>query len=210
MKILVVGATGKTGRLVVDRALAAGHMVVALVHDPKDTERNPLPTGAGIVHGDVQNPTRLEHAMQGCEAVIDTLGGKTPWKATELEANAAQVVLEVMDRVDAKRLIVISVLGAGESKEQAPWMYEHILMPTFLHGAIPDKNKMESEVRASHVEWVLVRPPVLNDDEPKGSVQVIPPGEIAHKITRADLAQFLVDQLTSDRYLGQAVTIANT
>ena len=210
MKILVVGATGKTGRLVVDRALAAGHMVVALVHDPKDTEKDPLPAGAGIVHGDVQNPTRLEHAMQGCEAVIDTLGGKTPWKSTEHESNAARVVLEVMDRVGAKRLIVISVLGAGESIEQAPWMYEHILMPTFLHGAIPDKNKMESEIRASHVNWVLVRPPVLNDHDAKGTVNIVPPGEIAHHITRADLAQFLVDQLTSNQYLGQAVTVANS
>ena len=210
MKILVVGAAGKTGRLVVDRALAAGHQVVALVHSPEDEEKHPLPSGAEVIHGDVQNPTRLEHAMQGCTAVIDTLGGKTPWKATELEANAAKVVLEVMARVGAKRLIVISVVGAGTSKDQAPWAYEHILMPTYLRGAVKDKDAMEAEVSHSNVEWVLVRPPVLNDHEPTGSVRVVPTGEIAHKITRADLAQFLVDQLTSNQYLGQAVTVANT
>ena len=210
MKILIIGAAGKTGRLVVERALTAGHQVVALVHSEEDEARHPLPSNAEVIHGDVQNPSRLEHAMQGCAAVIDTLGGKTPWKSTELEANAAKVVLEVMERVGAKRLIVISVLGAGDSKDQAPWAYEHLLLPTFLHGAVKDKKQMEAEVRASHVEWVLVRPPVLNDHEPTGSVRIVPPGDIAHKITRADLAQFLVDQLTTNQYVGQAVTIANT
>ena len=210
MKVLVVGAAGKTGRLVVEQALSAGHKVVALVHDPQEDQKHPLPAGAEVIHGDVQNPSRLEHAMQGCDAVIDTLGGKTPWKATELESGAAQVVLEVMERVGAKRLIVVSVLGAGESQEQATWMYEHILIPTFLRGAVKDKNAMEAEVRASSVEWVLVRPPVLSDHAATGSVQVIPAGETAHKITRADLAKFLVDQLTSNQYLGQALTVANT
>ncbi len=210
MKILIIGAAGKTGRLVVERAIAASHQVVAFVHDPEEDRKHPFPASVEVIHGDVQNPTRLEHAMQGCTAVIDTLGGKTPWKSTELEANAAKVVLEVMARVGAKRLIVISVLGAGDSKAQAPWAYEHILLPTFLRGAVKDKDAMETEVSHSHVDWVLVRPPVLNDNDATGTVHVVPSGELAHKITRADLAQFLVDQLTTSQYLGQAVTIANT
>ena len=210
MKILVVGAAGKTGRLVVDEAIAAGHRVTALVHDPKEDQKQPFPAGVDVVHGDVQNPSRLEHAMEGCAAVIDTLGGKTPWKSTELESGAARVILEVMARVGAKRLVVISVLGAGESEAQAPWMYEHILVPTYLRGAVADKNEMEAEVRASPVEWVLVRPPVLNDHEPTGSIRIVPPAETAHKITRGDLAKFLVEQLTSNSYVGQAVTVANS
>ena len=210
MKILIIGAAGKTGRLVVDQALTAGHRVVAFVHSPEEDQKHPFPTPVEVIHGDVQNPSRLEHAMQGCEAVIDTLGGKTPWKSTELEANAAKVILEVMARIGARRLIVISVLGAGDSKAQAPWAYEHLLMPTFLRGAVKDKDAMEAEVSHSSVEWVLVRPPVLNDHDATGTVQVVPPGELAHKITRADLAQFLVAQLTSNQHLGQTVTIANT
>jgi putative NADH-flavin reductase len=215
MKVLILGAAGKTGRLVVDQALAVGHKVVAFVHaapegKEQEDQKHPFPPTAEVIHGDVQNPTRLEHAMQGCEAVIDTLGGKTPWKSTELEANAARVVLEVMERVGAKRLIVISVLGAGENEGQIPFMYEHLLMPTYLRGAIKDKNEMESEVRSSQVEWVLVRPPVLNDHDATGSIHIVPAHEIAHHLTRADLAHFLVDQLTSNQHVGQTVTIANT
>ena len=88
--------------------------------------------------------------------------------------------------------------------------HEHLFLPTFLHGALPDKNAMEAEVKASGVEWVLVRPPMLTDDAATGSIKVMTEPEIAHKITRGDLAQFLVDQLTSDTHLGEAVVIANS
>jgi hypothetical protein len=60
------------------------------------------------------------------------------------------------------------------------------------------------------VEWVLVRPPILTDDAATGEIKVISKQEVAHKITRGDLARFLVDQLTSDAHLGQAVVIANS
>ena len=210
MKILVTGAAGKTGRLVVERALAAGHKVVALVHKPEEDQKHPLAVGAEIIHGDVQNPSRLEHAMESCHAVIDAIGGKTPFKSTDLETSAARVILDVMHRVGAKRLIVVSVLGAGDTREQAGFFYEHLLIPAFLSGAIKDKNAMEAEVTKSDVEWVLVRPPVLSDHDATGQVHVVAAHDKAHKITRADLAQFLVDQLTSDTYLGQAVTVANT
>ncbi|RXH58383.1 NAD(P)-dependent oxidoreductase [Granulicella sibirica] len=212
MKVLVIGAAGKTGRLVAERALAAGHQVTGLVHsdDPKEEEKHPYPAGMEVVHGDVRNPSRLETAMEGHNAVIDTLGGKTPFKETDLESSAARVVIEVMGKVGAKRLIVISVLGVGDSKEQAGFFYEHLMMPTFLRGALKDKEAMEEEVKRSGLEWVLVRPPVLSDSDATGSVKVVPAGEMAHKITRGDLAQFLVEQLTSDVYLEQAVTVANS
>ena len=195
MKVLVIGAAGKTGRLVVDRALAAGHKVVALVHSPEEDQKHPLPAAAEVIHGDVQNPSRLEHAMEGCHAVIDALGGKTPWKSTDLERSAAATVLEVMGRTGASRLLVVSVLSAGDSAPQAGFFYEYLMVPTFLHGAIKDKNAMEAEVSASHVDWTLVRPPVLSDSDATGHIRIVSHDEVAHKITRADLAQFLVDQL---------------
>ena len=210
MKTLVIGATGKTGRLVVERALAAGHQVVALVHSPEEDQKHPLPAGAEVVHGDVQNPSRLEYAMEGCQAVIDALGNKSPIASTTLEQSAAKVVLDTMDRVGVKRLIIISVLGVAESKPQAGFFYEHVLMPTLLHGAMPDKAAMEQEVQHSHVDWVIVRPPMLKDGDSVGPAQIVEEGGKAHKITRADLAQFLVDQLTSDAYLHRAVTVANS
>ncbi len=115
-----------------------------------------------------------------------------------------------MKRNRVRRLIAISVLGEGESKTEAGFFYEHILMPTFLHGAIPDKAGMEAAIEHSGLDFVIVRPPALSDSEATGQIRIIEPHQHAHRITRADLAQFTVDQLTLDTYLGQAVTIANT
>ena len=211
MKILVIGAGGKTGKLVVERALAAGHTVTALVHtDEEQKDKEHFPDAVDLVHGDARNPSRLDQVMTGQHAVIDAIGGATPFLKTELEASSAKVIVDVMKRNQVKRLIVISVLGVGDSKDQAPGMYEHLLMPIYLRGAVPDKANMEAVVEHSGLDFVIVRPPVLSDSEPTGDVYIVPPGKIAHKITRADLAQFLVDQLSSDTYLGQEITVANS
>lgn len=210
MKILVLGAAGKTGRLVVDRALAAGYSVKALVHDTAVLDNAPLSDGVQIVQGDVHDAGTVQTALAGCDGVIDTLGGKTPYLKTELESSAARVVLQAMQQCGVRRLIVISMLGAGDSGHQAPFWYEHLLLPTFLRGALPDKNAMEAVVEASGMDWVLVRPPVLSDDEPTGHIKVIAGDEIAHSITRSDLAQFLVDQLTNDSHLRTAIVVANS
>jgi putative NADH-flavin reductase len=211
MKILVLGARGKTGRLVVDRALADGHTVTALVHPHQDEkEDHPLPAPVEVIHGDAQNPSRMRTAMEGIEAVIDIIGGTKPFLTTDLETNTAKVVLDIMQEVGAKRLIAVSALGVGESKENTSFLYEHIFMPVFLRGIIEDKGNMEAVVQRSALDWIIVRPPILNDHDATGSIHVVAKGEEAHKITRADLARFLVDQLTSNEYVGQAITIANT
>lgn len=209
MKVLVIGAAGKTGRLVVDRALAAGYSVKALVHDTAALADKPLGDGVQIVQGDVHDLNTVAGAMTHCDAVIDTLGGKKPFLKTDLESSAARVVLKAMQQTGTKRLVVISVLGAGDSGAQAPFWYEHIMLPTFLHGALPDKNAMEAEVKQSGVEWVLVRPPLLTDKAATGAIRVFREHDVAHTITRADLAQFLVDQVESNLFVGSAVVIAN-
>ena len=220
MKILVVGAGGKTGKLVVDRALSAGHKVVAYLHgsDPQDTdkekqkklEHEPHWPGVEVVHGDSANPSRLEHAMEGCEAVIDAIGGSKPFLNTDLEQSSAKAIIEAMKRVGARRIVAISMLGVGDSVEQTPWAYEHLLKPTFLRGAAKDKAAMEATVEASGLEFVIVRPPVLNDHDATGQVEIVGEHGTAHKMTRADLAQFLVEQLSGSAHVGQTVTVANS
>ncbi len=209
MKVLVIGAAGKTGRLVVDRALAKGYSVKALIHDTDALAEAPLSDGVHIVQGDVHDARTVREALAGCDSVIDTLGGKKPFLRTEMEASAARVVLQAMQELGIRRLVVISVLGAGDSHHQAPFWYEHLLLPTFLRGGLPDKNAMEAEVQASGVDWVVVRPPMLTDDVPTGHVKVVQQHETAHSITRGDLAQFLVDQVDDNSHLGTAVVVAN-
>ena len=205
MNVLVVGAGGKTGNLVVDRALAAGHTVTAFVHSPDYT-----PPGVRVIVGDAGNATDVRNAVSGQDAVIDTLGGKTPYKATELETSGARNLVSAMQTEGVRRLVVVSMMGMGDSAEQAPFWYEHLLLPLYLRGAREDKAGMESQVQSSGLDFVIARPPLLSDDPAHGSYAVVPAGTEAHKITRADLASFLVDQLQSNAHLGQAIVVANS
>jgi hypothetical protein len=115
-----------------------------------------------------------------------------------------------MQATQARRLIVVSMMGIGSSSDQAPFWYEHLLMPTFLRGSTKDKEALEQQVNSSKLDFVIARPPILKDDPPTGSVKILE-GEVkGHQITRGDLAEFLVDQLESDQYLGRAVTVVNS
>ena len=211
MKVLVIGAAGRSGTELVKRALAHGHEVTAFVHDATQYTQ----TGVRLIGGDVLDAEAIDAAVAGQDVVLDALGGKTPYKETTLETNAARNVIQAMERHGVKRLIVISVLGAGESIENAGFLYEHLLMPTFLRGAMKDKAGMESAVSTSALNWTLVRPPFLTEGDPTGSVEVVatdgqPTDNIAHKITRADLAEFILEQISKDTYSRQAVVVTNT
>jgi uncharacterized protein YbjT (DUF2867 family) len=207
MKVLVLGATGKTGSLVMDAAVAKGHEVSVLVRDVSKISRRDV----RVIQGDATKRDDMTNAVHGQEAVIDTIGGTTPWKTTNLETRAAENIIEAMRATAAaRRLIVVSMMGLGESREQAPFWYKYILMKTFLHGSTADKGRMEDAVRQSGLDYTIVRPPILADTPATGGVTVLPAGKIGHKIARADLANFLVEQLGSSAYSLQAVTVVHS
>jgi nucleoside-diphosphate-sugar epimerase len=206
MKVLVVGASGKTGRLVVERALAKGHEVTVLVRDAGVFRQE----NVRVVEGDATSQEDVLKAVEGNEAVIDTIGGRTPYKDTTLERTSAHNIIDAMRAKNVRRLIVISMMGLGSSKDQTPFWYEYLLMPTFLRGSTKDKTALEDEVSGSGLEYVIARPPLLTDHPATGSVTVLDSGETGHQITRADLANFLTDQLESNDYLGRAVTVVNS
>ena len=150
-------------------------------------------------------------AAHGQAAGIAAVGGKTPYKATTLESDTADAIVGAMRQHGVRRLVVTSMLGEGESKANAP-AYERLMVATYLRGADKDKKAMEAAVEASDLDWVILRPAILTDDPATGRVRVFDPesGDKAHKITRADLAAFMVAQLTDDTHLRQAVTVANS
>jgi putative NADH-flavin reductase len=206
MKVLVIGAAGKTGRAVVEQAVAAGHQVTAFVHNANDYKVSDV----RVIEGDATNTVAMDAAVLGQDAVLDTIGSKTPYKTTTLESSAANTIIASMQRNGVRRLVVISMLGEGDSKANVP-IYERLLLPTLLRGDNKDKAAMESAVEASGLDWVILRPAFLTDDPAKENVRVFDAetGEKAHKITRADVASFMLAQVSNNEYLHQAVTIAN-
>ena len=166
-----------------------------------------------VVHvftGSATNPGDVLKAMPGHDAVIDTIGGSTPYKSTTLETDSANAAISALKQEGARRLIVVSMMGIGTSRAQAPWWYKFLLMPTFLRGSTQDKTNMEQAVAASGLDYVIVRPPILKDGPALGRAIELPAGQTGHKITRADLATYLVDQLKRDLPLGRTVTVVNS
>ncbi len=206
MKLLVLGAAGKTGRAVVDQAIERGHDVTAFVHTADEYHR----TDVRVVVGDARDQHSVFTAVHGQNAVIDALGGHLPFLETTLETDTAHNVITAMTEAGVHRLLVISTLGEGTSTANIHDFYKHFIMPTLLRGVMKDKASMEATVEHSQLDWTIVRPAGLRDGDPKG-IHIVSP-ETAEKvrfITRADVATFLLGQLTSTEYLHQAVGIAN-
>ncbi len=205
MNVLVLGAAGKTGRLIVEMAVAAGHDVTALVRNASPYN---APPGVQMLRGDATDPATLAHGMAGQDVVIDAVGGKTPWRKTELERTVARALVSAARQHGTRRIIAISSLGVGDSTAHAPLLLR-LLLPTFLRGSTADKAAMEREVERAGIPYVLVRPAVLNDQPAVGAVRVLTGTEQGRQITRADVASFVIEQLTTDTHLNRAVTIAN-
>ena len=208
MKVLVIGAAGKSGKFVVEQALAAGHEVTAFVHKAENYRPG---SDVRVIEGDARDRSAVDSAMLGQDAVIDTIGGKLSFKTTTLEASAVATIVASMQSSGVRRLLVISVIGEGESAANTNW-YERLFLSTLLRNEMKDKAAMEAMVNASDLHWTIVRLPFLSDDPATGNIHAFSAegGEVAHKLTRADLAAFMVAQLSSEEYVQKAVAIANS
>lgn len=206
MKVLVLGANGKTGSLVVDRTVAMGHEVSVLVRRAGLSSQS----GVQVIIGDALKAADVLRAMDQQDVVVECIGGTSPWKDQTLERDAMQNIVAAMKASATRRLVVVSAMGVGESAEQSPWWYRYLMVPTFLRGSTADKTAMEVIVRESGLDWVIARLPVLKDGAATSKVRVLGTIETGHAITRADLAVWLVDQFESEEYVRQTVVVVNS
>ena len=200
MKVLVLGATGGSGRLIVRDALAKGHSVAALVRSKARALDLP---GADLIEGDARDEGTLTRALDGCDAVISALGTGMGFRKVDLLAVATRALVTAMTRNGVRRLVCISALGVGDSHGHGGFVFDRLFQPLLLSHAYKDKDGQEAAIRASSLDWVVVRPARLTDDPARGSVRTVTDlaavkgGEIA----RADVARFVVEQLTTDTWL---------
>lgn len=204
MKITVFGATGGTGKQVVEQALAAGHHVTALVRDPaKLAINNPALT---VRRGNVLEPEDVFNAVSGAEAVIVSLGS-TANNPDGVVAKGTANVVDAMQKAGVARLIVVTSLGVGESKDQVPFFFK-ALMATALRKTMQDKEAQEKLVKASGLDWTIVRPGGLTDGPRTGQYRYgLDPKLVAGQVSRADVAEFVLKQLTDTQFLRKAPAI---
>ncbi|TPN57332.1 MULTISPECIES: SDR family oxidoreductase [unclassified Mesorhizobium] len=208
MKILVLGATGATGRLIVSKALAQGYDVVVLVRSKAKAENL---AGAELVEGDARDPAALTHAIAGCEAVISSLGtAMSPLREVTMLSTATRVLVGVMERQNIRRLVCITGLGAGDSRGHGGFFFDRLLLPLMLRKVYEDKDRQEDAIRGSTLDWIVVRPMVLNDKPARGGIKALTDLSSVHggTIARADVAEFVVQQLTTDTWLRKSPLIS--
>lgn len=203
MNLVILGATGATGRQVVEQALAAGHTVTALVRDPR---RLPARPGLRVVQADLEAPPDVS----GHDAVICALGAPGRDKGRVRERGTRSAVA-AMQRAGVRRIVALSSYGVGDSRARLPLWIRYGLVPLFLGPGFADHEAQEQVLRDSGLDWTILRPPFLTDDA--GGGPVARGDDLAAtkmKIPRADVARELLAAVGDGATVRRAVGIASS
>ena len=206
-KILVLGATGGTGRLIVSQALARGYDVSALVRSP---DKGSDLKGAKVIVGDARDETALREALKGRDAVVSALGTPaSPFREVTLLSTATRALVSAMKIEQVSRLVCITGIGAGDSAGHGGFLFDNLIFPLLLRKVYADKNRQETIVRDSGLDWVLVRPSVLNNKPSRDTIRALTDLSDFHggTISREDVARFVLDQLRADAWLHRSALI---
>jgi len=209
MKIVIFGATGSVGKLAVKAALDQGQEVTAFARHPErlDIDSPHL----HLFAGDAADPDTVARAVRGQDAAVIAIGAGASRSSTIRSAGTLNVIT-AMQRHGVRRLIVQSTLGAHDSWPNLNFFWKRIMFGALLRPVFRDHELQENMVRASGLDWTIVRPSAFTDEIATGHFREgFGPTEqgLVLKIARADVAGFLIRQLGEARYLRRAVGISN-
>jgi putative NADH-flavin reductase len=214
MNVLIFGASGASGLHLVNEALARGHAVTAFVRDPARLKRTHA--ALRMSAGDVLDPASVATAVQGQEAVVCALGTMTEVKADRARrqrgvpvcSTGTHNIIQAMAQHGVRRIVVQSSASVGESLRTGKFGAGAVLR-LLLHDVMQDKERQEALVRASRLDWTIIRPVKLSDAGKSGGIQS---GEhlawgLLSRISRADVAAFMLDAVTDTQTLRRAITL---
>jgi len=203
MNILIVGATRGIGRELVEQALASGNSVTALARHPErfaaQHER------LRKLRGDILDAESVSGAMAGQNAVCCAIGVRTPWEQPGVFSKGMERLLHAMKNTAVRRLICVTGIGAGDSRGHGGFLYDRVFLPLLLKSVYADKDLQEALIRAADADWTIVRPGFLTNGPLTRSYRVLTDlaGVTAGRISRADVAHFILEELLANRYLRQ-------
>ncbi|NUU19926.1 MAG: NAD(P)H-binding protein [Streptomycetaceae bacterium] len=202
MKITVLGASGGTGRAIVELAREAGHEVTAIVRTAN---------GRDTV-ADVMDPDSLGPHVAGADAVVSAVGSRSPRNPTSVQTDSTESLLVAMAAHDVRRLVVVSNSGMVTDGDDpfSRYAVKPILRRVLRH-PWADMARMEEVVRASGLEWTILRPPRLTDGPRTDTFRTAVDTNVRGGITvsRADLASLVLRCLVDPGTAGKAISLAN-
>lgn len=206
MKIAVLGGTGRTGWLVVEAALAAGHEVKILAREPRTVPTRPR---LEVIAGDAVDGGRVMACLVGCEAAVIALGA-TKAGPVDVCSRATEHVVAAAAKVGLRHIVAITSLGVGDSAPDVPAIFK-LIAALFLKKVMADKDQQEALLRSSTVAWTILRPSGLVEADP-GPVhsgvgrlaQALPTGtKVRGQVSRASVARLAIQALTEPTWAGQ-------
>lgn len=210
MRIAVFGATGDTGKQIVEQALAEGIEVVAYARNPAKLKIND--EHLTVIQGELSDAASVETAIKATDAVLSALGPRGGSKNKPL-TRGMQNIITGMKNQGVRRLIITSTLSAKDSKDKSDFKTKAMvnLVKTTMHSAYEDIVSVAETVRASGLDWIIVRLAILNNKPKSGKVKAgyVGTGEVGTQISRADIADFMLKQITDTKYLHEAPAISN-
>jgi putative NADH-flavin reductase len=199
MRLIIFGSTGSVGRLLVEQALQDNHLVTAFLRDPAKLTISH--SNLKVVQGDVLDYQSVEKAVKNQEVVICTLGAGTKGN---VRAAGTKNIIRAMENTGVKRLICQSTLGIGDSRGNLNFFWKYIMFGMLLKQAYKDHELQEKYVTQSKLDWIIVRPAAFTDGQRTGNYRhgfgANEPG-LTLKISRADVADFIMNQVNKDTYL---------
>ena len=210
MNVILFGATGFSGRPVLDALLKANHHVRVVTRDARKIDLTH--PSLKVMQGDLADEQFLDEVMEGQDAVVNCMG-KAPGSPKDTLSVASDRIIKAMERKGVDRLLVMSNVGAGDSIDAQPWLFRRVLLKTvlkWLQEIIDDKNVMEPRIRRSNLNWTIARFPNIVDKPKRGRLRTSLDGRrIGLSITRPDVANFLVDQLNDTQFLRKSPSVSN-
>ena len=210
MNVVIFGATGQTGRLLTERAVANGHVVTAFVRDP--ARLNAARDSVRIAQADILDSTAVDRAVAGQHAVLVALGTATRRGSPQVLPQGIRHILDAMERHGVRRIVVLS--AAGALHEHAGSLFGHVglmLARAYLPRVYAEHRAMLEELRKRDLDWIAVRPVILTNGPYTGRYRIVVEGipRGGYRVSRADVADFMIRQLTSDEFVRKMPAIAN-
>ncbi len=212
MNIAIFGASGATGKLLTERCLAAGHHVTALVRTPANFA---LRSSVKVVHGSAFDHAPVLETVEGADVVLSAVGAHSPLRNENVLPRVVPFIVDAMRQAGVRRIIVLGSAGAlPDSLDKQPawrrWIVQKIVYNTFLKWPVAEQISQYATLSHSDLDWTMVMPPMLTNGPARGHYRIdgeaLPPN--GSKISRADVADFMMQQIDSPQWIRKGVYIS--
>ena len=212
MNIAIFGANGETGRLLTQRSLDAGYAVTALLRTPSAF---PYRDRVRVIPGSAFDPGPVCQTVEGAEVVLSALGAHSPLRNENVLPRAVPVIVAAMQQSGVRRIIALGSAGAlGDSLKKQPvwrrWIIQNIVYTTLLKWPVAEQISQYATLSASDLDWTMVMPSMLTNSRARGSYRI--DGEALPRngshISREDVADFMMQQISSAQWVRKGVYIA--